>query len=92
MPRLVHPRDATELLAQKNVGPEHALTTSRPDKLLSERRSDNASVDGRGLGIRRLRRTLKHGDRRVRIPGRLPDQPDQNVSKDPRYLRKIDRL
>ena len=55
MPRLVHTRDATELLAQENVGPEHALATSRSDKLLSERRSDDARIEWLRLHIRRLR-------------------------------------
>ena len=91
MPRLVHARDATELFAQKNVGSEYTLTTSRSDKLFSERRSDNASV-AIALSVRRLRRALKHGDRRVRIPVRLPDQSDQSVSEGLRYLRKVNGL
>ena len=92
MSRLVHARHATELFPQENVGPEHTLTTPRSDKLLPERRSGDARVDNRSLEVGRLRRALKNGDRRVRVPVRLADETDESISEGLRELGEVDGL
>ena len=87
--RLIHARHATEFFAQENVCPEHTLTTPRSDKLLFERRSGNARVHNRSLDVGRLRRALKNGDRRVRIPVRLTDETDESISEGLRELGEV---
>src|SRR4030095_13424172 len=61
VPRLIHPRHATEFLSQEDVGPEHPLTTPCSDKLLFERWSRDARVHDCKLVVRRLGRTLQDG-------------------------------
>jgi hypothetical protein len=90
--RLIHARDATELFPQENVGPEHALATPRPDKLLLERRAGNPAIDNRRLEVGRLWRALKNGDRRVRVPVRRADESDESVSEGLRELGEVDGL
>ena len=80
-------RDATEVFSQKDVGSEDALTTSRSDKLISERRSDNTCVGDRLVCIGRFGRALKHSNCRVCLPIRVADQPDQSVRK--RLRRRV---
>ena len=45
MSRLVHVRYATGVLAQQNIGPEHALPSSCPNDLFAERRSGQRRFD-----------------------------------------------
>src|SRR5262245_9868064 len=92
MPGLVHAGDAAELFTQENVGPEDALATPRSDELFLERGSRDARVHNRSLDVRQLRRTLKNGDGRVRIPVCLSDETDESTSKGLRKLREVNRL
>jgi hypothetical protein len=92
MSRLAYSRDATRFFPEQNVGPEHPLATPGSHKLIPECRSDDVAVNNRRFDIGRLRRGLKNGDRRVRVPVRLSDEADQSIGECLRELCKVDGL
>lgn len=78
VPRLIHTCDATRILPQEHICPEHSLTAACANELLAERRSRQRRLDHRrSLEIGRLGGALKNADRCVGIPVRFPNQTKQ---------------
>jgi hypothetical protein len=92
VPRHIHPRDSAERLPQQHIGPEHALAAPGSDQLLPKRRTDHLAIGDRVVEVGGFWRALEVSNRRVGIPVRLTNEPDESVSQRLGQLGEVDGL